>query len=164
MNKVAAKCRIDRAVDIVKLAKRQHTTRIKAVGVRDPVVDLGGGKLPRTRFNRRCRPWPRARCHGRNRRQGRQAVVKTPSAIDSGLDTQRGKDSPQPLQPAAWRCHRVLIPERPRDDHLRRADRHPDVMGAETRYASCAPEGPRPRASRHSSMGRFPGAAASCLH
>ena len=42
MNKVAAKCRIDRAVDIVKLAKRQHTTRIKAVGVRYPVVDLGG--------------------------------------------------------------------------------------------------------------------------
>ena len=131
MNKVAAKCRIDRAVNVVKLAKRQHTTRIKAVGIRNPVVDLGGGKLPRTRFNRRCRPWPRARCHGRNRRQGRQAVVKAPSAIDSSVDTQRGKDSPQPLQPAAWRCDRVLIPERPRDDHLRRADRHPDVMGTE---------------------------------
>ena len=70
------------------------------------------------------------RRHGRNRRQDRQTIVKAPSAIDSSFDTQRGKDGPQPLQPAARRCHRVLIPERPRDDHLRRADRHPDVVGA----------------------------------
>ena len=131
MHKIATERRIDWPINIVKLAQRKYPARIKAVGVGNPVIDFGGRELPRPRRDGRCRARPGARHHRRNRRQGQKAVTKPPAIIDSGLDPERGKNSAKPLQPAAWRCHGILVPERPRDNHLRRTDSHPDIMGAE---------------------------------
>ena len=131
MDKIATKRRIDRPVDIIKLPEAKHPFRIKAVGIGNPVINLGGGKAPRTRTDR----WRRARAGaGRHRRHGQQRdklVTPTLAIINRLLDAQRTKHRAKTLQPAARRRHRIAITKRPGDDHLRRGGGHPHIMRAE---------------------------------
>ena len=67
MNKIAAQRRINRPVDIFKLFQAKNPLRIEAVGIGDPVIDLGGGEAAWPRCDRRHRLRAGAGGHRRHR-------------------------------------------------------------------------------------------------
>ena len=54
-----------------------------------------------------------------------------PAIINGLINAQGAKHSAKPLQPAARRRQGIPVTKRAGDDHLRRADSHPDIMGTE---------------------------------
>ena len=133
MDNIAAKRPVDRPVEIVLRAKAKHPLGIDAVGIGNPVIDLGGGKAARPRGHRRGGARPRRGCHRRHRQQRQHLVTPDLPAVNRARDAERLCHRVKPLSPAAWCGRGIAVTKRAGQDHLWRADGHPDIMRAQTR-------------------------------
>ena len=131
MHQIATKRGIDRPVKIVLWSKLQNTLGIEAVGIGNPVINLGGREPARARRHRRRRPRPRHRRHHRHRRHRCHRVPPLLPPVNRPVDAERGSHRIEPLPPAACRGRGITIAKRTGDDHFRGAACHPDVMRAE---------------------------------